>query len=260
MRSVCRGACLVLLGWVVVLSGCASSTPAPPKVAPDLDPADPLVAIKLMQRGQTLLAEGRVDAAIEHFQAARTLQPGNPTVHNVLGVAELQRRNAQAAIASFNQALELAPTYSDARNNRGAAYLQLGQLAMAEADFLAVLTDATYANRAGVLFNLGSLYLRKGNLTAAEENFRRATASGGPLDAYLALASVEEKLGNLELAEKAYLEAMARAPERADVGMALARLYESQGRTKEAEEQYARILSFSPDSPEAQQIRARARK
>ncbi|HPW55639.1 MAG: tetratricopeptide repeat protein [Thermoanaerobaculaceae bacterium] len=244
-------------GLVAIISGCGSSAPAPPKVAPELDPNDPLAAIKLMQRGQAMLAEGRVDGAVEHFQAARTLQPGNPTIHNVLGVAELRRRNAQAAVASFNRALELAPTYSDARNNRGAAYLQLGQLAMAEADFLAVLSDATYANRAGVFFNLGSLYLRKGNLSAAGENFRRATASGGPVDAYLALADVEERLGHRELAEKAYLEALARAPERADIGMALAKLYESQGRTKEAEEQYQRILSVSPDSPEAHLIRAK---
>lgn len=246
---------LVVLGAVLV--GCASRPPAPPKVAPELDPNDPLAAIKLMQRGQTMLAEGRVDAAVEHFQAARTLQPGNPTVHNVLGVAELRRRNPQAAIVSFNRALELAPTYSDARNNRGAAYMQLGQTAMAEADFLAVLSDATYANRSGVFFNLGSLYLRKGNLPAAEENLRRSTSSGGPVDAYMALASVEEKLGHLELAEKAYLEAVARAPERADVGMALARMYESQGRHKEAEEQYQKILTMNPESPEAQQIRSR---
>lgn len=260
MRSARVVTIVVLAGLAAVLSGCASNAPAPPKVAPELDPNDPLAAIKLMQRGQTLLAEGSVDAAVEHFQAARTLQPGNPTVHNVLGVAELRRRNARAAMASFNRALELAPTYSDARNNRGAAYLQLGQLAMAEADFLAVLADATYANRAGVFFNLGSLYLRKGNLSAAEENLRRATVSGGPMEAYLALADVEEKLGHLELAEKAYLEALGRAPERADVMMALAKLYERQGRTREAEEQYAKILSFSPDSPEAQQVRARAGK
>ncbi len=257
MRSVRVLEIILFAVLVAVMSGCGSSAPAPPKVAPELDPNDPLAAIKLMQRGQAMLAEGRVDAAVEHFQAARTLQPGNPTVHNVLGVAELRRRSAQAAVASFNQALELAPTYSDARNNRGAAYLQLGQLAMAEADFLAVLSDATYANRAGVFFNLGSLYLRKGNLSAAEENLRRSTASGGPVDAYLALAGVEERLGHFELAEKAFREALARAPERADVGMALARMYESQGRTKEAEEQYKRILSVSPDSPEAQQIRAR---
>ncbi|HPC82211.1 MAG TPA: tetratricopeptide repeat protein [Thermoanaerobaculaceae bacterium] len=260
MKSSALFKLLGVITVAVVMAACASSKPAPPRVAPELDPADPLAAIKLMQRGQTLLAEGKADAAVEHFQAARALQPGNPTVHNVLGVAELQRRNGQVALASFNKALELAPTYSDARNNRGAAYLQLGQLAMAEADFLAVLADSTYANRAGVLFNLGSLYLRKGNLPAAEENLRRSTTSGGPVEAYLALASVEERLGHPELAEKAYLEAMARAPERADLAMALARLYESQGRTKEAEEQYKKILATSPDSPEAQEIRARGGK
>ncbi|MCU0293967.1 MAG: tetratricopeptide repeat protein, partial [Thermoanaerobaculaceae bacterium] len=107
------------------------------------------------------------------------------------------------------------------------------------------------------LFNLGSMYMLLGNMTAAEENLRRATASGGPVDAFLLLAQVEERLGRLELAEKAYLEATGRAPDRADVAMGLARFYEGQGRQKEAEELYKQILTRSPSSAEAQEIRAR---
>lgn len=240
-----------------VLGGCASSAPTSSPVVPAADPKDPLAAMTLMQEGQTYLAEGRTDAAVERFQAARKLQPKNPTVHNVLGVAELRRHNPQAALQAFNQALALAPSYSDARNNRGAAYVQLKQYAMAESDFLAVLSDTAYANRAGVLFNLGSLYLLQGNLSAAEENLRRATIGGGPVDAFLMLAQVEERLGRLELAENAYLEASRRAPDRADVCMGLARLYEGQGRQKEAAELYRQILARSPSSPEAQEIRAR---
>lgn len=246
--------------WVLVvattLGGCASST-SPSSLPPGIDPKDPLAAMTLMQQGQALMAEGRPDAAIERFEMARSLQPTNPTVHNILGVAELRRRNPQAALEAFNRALNLAPSYSDARNNRGAAYSQLKQFSMAESDFLAVLSDSTYSNRAGVLFNLGSLYLTRGNLAAAEENLRRATASGGPVDAYLMLAQVEEKLGRMELAEKAYLEAGGRAPGRPDVSMGLARFYEGQGRHKEAAELYRKILAQSPNSPEAQEVRAR---
>ncbi len=245
------------LALAASLAGCASSAPRRSSVVPEVDPKDPLAAMTLMQQGQTLLAEGRSDAAVELFQAARDLQPTNPTVYNVLGVAELRRNNPQAALVAFNQALSLAPTYSDARNNRGTAYLQLRQHSMAEADFLAVLSDTTYSNRAGVLFNLGSLYMVRGNLMAAEENLRRATASGGPVDAFLLLGQAEEKLGRLELAEKAYLEAAGRSPDRPDVGMQLARLYEGQGRHKEAQELYRKILAQSPESPEAAEIRAK---
>ncbi|MCU0292223.1 MAG: tetratricopeptide repeat protein, partial [Thermoanaerobaculaceae bacterium] len=135
-----RRAVLWCGGLVVaaVLGGCASSAPSGSPDVPSVDPKDPLAAMKLMQEGQTLLAEGRPDEAATRFQAARKLQPKNPTVHNVLGVAELRRHNPQAALLAFNQALALAPSYSDARNNRGAAYLQLKQYAMAESDFLAV--------------------------------------------------------------------------------------------------------------------------
>jgi tetratricopeptide (TPR) repeat protein len=210
-----------------------------------------------MQQGQAMMVEGRLDAAMERYQAALELQPSNPVIHNLLGVARLQGGDAGGAIEAFNRALALAPSYSDARNNRGAAYLRLGQVALAEADFLSVLADRSYANRAGVHFNLGALYTSRGNFAAAEENLRKAAVPAGPLNAYLMLAQVEEQLGKMALAEAAYRDAMARAPERAELPLALGLFLDRQGRRGEAVELYRRVLSLSPDSPEAKQARER---
>ncbi|MEW6336642.1 MAG: tetratricopeptide repeat protein [Acidobacteriota bacterium] len=237
--------------------GCASTRAPEQATVLEFDPADPLTATRLMQQGQALVKEGKVDDGLVRYRAALKSQPSNPTIHNLMGAAELQRGNAAAALELFNQALQLAPTYSDARNNRGAAYVQLNQFSMAETDFLTVLADNLYENRTGVYFNLGSLYHSRGNLLAAEENLRRAAVASGPIDAYLLLARVQEQLGKHEFAETTLRQGMIRAPERADIVLALAQLLEKEGRTNESLELYRRILNLAPHSPEAEQARAK---
>jgi len=248
---------MLRLAALAALAACASSGPKASTLAPDADPADPLAATRLMQQGQALVAEGRAAEGLEKYRVAQRLQPRNPTIYNLIGVAELRQRHPAKAVEAFNQALALAPEYSDARNNRGAAYVQLGQFAQAETDYVAVLGDSTYASRTSVFFNLGSLYLSRGNMSAAEENLRRAAVPSGPTEAFLLLGQVDETLGRPALAETAYREGMAKAPERVDIALALAKLLDAAGRADEAREVYRRIVSLAPNSPEAQQARAR---
>jgi type IV pilus assembly protein PilF len=210
-----------------------------------------------MQQGRGLVNEGKIPEGMAKYTQALKLQPDNPTLHNLIGVAELQRGNPTKALESFNRALMLAPKYADALANRGAAYMQLAQYSLAESDYLSVLTDNTYANRSGVYYNLGSLYFFRGNLAAAEENLRRATRDGGPVEAYFLLGQVEEKMGKVALAETAYRDAMTRAPDRPDVTLALAKVIEAQGRKGEAHELYLKVIAVAPGSPEAQQARVR---
>jgi type IV pilus assembly protein PilF len=256
MHSKARGAVRLLA--LVVLAACASSTPQKPAAtAPDVDAKDPLSATLLMQQGQVLASEGKFKEGMGKYAQALKLQPDNPVLHNMIGMAELQQGHADKALDAFNRALQYVPKYSDARSNRGAAYVQLGQFSLAEADFLSVLTDNTYANRAGVLFNLGSLYLGRGNLSAAEENLRRSALSAGPVDAYFLLGQVEERLGKRALAEAAYREAVSRAPERPDIMFGLAKLLEAEGHKDQARDLYRRLISNAPNSPEAGLARAR---
>jgi Flp pilus assembly protein TadD len=237
---------------------CTSSPPArPAEAAPEIDPTNPLAGTLLMQQGRALVNEGKIPEGMAKYALALKLQPDNPTLHNLIGMAELQRGNAAKALESFNRALLLAPKYSDALSNRGAAYMQLGQYSLAESDFLSVLSDNTYANRSGVYYNLGSLNFVRGNLAAAEENLRRATREAGPVEAYFLLGQVEERLGKVALAETAYRDAMTRAPERPDVILALATLVEAQGRKGEARELYLKVIAVAPGSPEAHQARVR---
>ena len=255
---------LLVLVSLGALAACASAPPKTaeqsPLVSPEIDRNDPLAATLLMQQGQALVNQGKFADGVARLQEALKLQPDNPTIHNLMGRAELAAGDPAKALICFNKALALAPSYSDARNNRGSTYVYLGQLSLAEADFLTVLGDTTFANRAGVYFNLGSLYYGRGNLAAAEENLRKAATPAGPVEAYAMLGKVEAQLGHEELAETAYREAMRRAPERADVPLALAVLLEKQGRTGDAQQLFEQVVSLAPGSKEAQEAREHLRR
>jgi len=244
---------LVLLG-LLGLWGCASSGKVEQAaLPPGIDPQDPLAATMLLREGESMLRDGRVDLAMARFKAAASLQPANPVVHNFLGLGYLAKGDAAAAVEAFTRALSLAPTFTDARNNRGIAYRTLGQLALAESEFLAALQDLTYANRAGVYYNLGALYLSQGKLEAAEENLRKAATVTGPVEAYLLLGQVQERLGKLQLAEQTYRRGMERAPERADLPLQLGLLLLRQGQEQQAAELFRKVVELAPDSPEARE-------
>lgn len=266
MRS--RGPAASFLVFSFLCLGCATSNT--PGSAPSgsmsggkeylpagVDPSDPLAPTMLMREGQALVSEGKVPEGLARYRAALRLQPTNPTIHNLIGQAELRGGDAVKAMESLNQALMLAPMYTDARNNRGAAYVALNQYSLAEADFLSALTDSTYANRAGVLYNLGALYAARGNLAAAEENLGRAATPAGPVEAYVLLGQVQQRLEKTDLAEASFRAAMQRAPERVDIAMLLARYLDQRGRRDEARKIYQRVIELSPGSPEAVEARAR---
>jgi len=256
----CRWCQVALLGaFLVALLGCATAPPPArsAQLPPEVDASDPLAPTLLMQQGQALVREGRIEEGRARLQAALSLQPNNPIIFNQLGLAEMTAGQPARAIEYFTRALQLAPAFSDARNNRGAAYMQVGQFSLAEADLLQALGDRYYPNRAGVYFNLGSLNLARGNLTAAVENLRRAVGPTGPVDAYLLLGDVEERLGRFELAESALRDGVSRAPERADVLLALAAFLDRRGRGAEARSYFEKIILLAPASGEAEQARAR---
>lgn len=243
---------------LIIATGCAGTAPAPTSgqgLPPEVDPRDPLAPTMLMQQGLALVSEGRVEAGLERYAVALRLQPDNPNIHNLIGVAELRRDEAVKALEAFNRALSLAPNYSDARNNRGVAYVRLGQLARAEADYLAVMSDTTYANRSGLFFNLGALYLQRDQLAPAEENLRRATRGAAPLEAFLLLAEVQERLERHDAAEANLRTALSRAPENPAIPLLLAQFLGRRGRADEARELYSRVIALDPDSEEARLAR-----
>ena len=137
--------------------------------------------------------------ALARFEEADEIAPGQR--HGPQHDRSLlsQARSATTRpLLSFNTALELVAIFTDARNNRGATYLTLGQFRLAEVDFMAVLGDTTYPHRWEVYYNLGLTYLQREQLGAAEENLRKAIMAPQPVfDAFIKLSEIAEDQGKL---------------------------------------------------------------
>jgi Tfp pilus assembly protein PilF len=191
---------------LLLLGGCASGGRKPNTTPLNRNPS--LYAFTLQNEGSGFFQQGRYQEALERFQKAESIQPGNATVHNMIGLCYMRLDQLDQALASFGMALTLAPAFTNARNNRGAVYMAMEQYQLAEVDFAAVLGDSTYPHRWQAFFNLGMVYLQRGQLGAAEDNLRRAATAPLPVfDAFLRLADIAHELGKQREAESWLIEA-----------------------------------------------------
>ncbi len=217
-------------------------------------PQDPLYSLTLMRQGSLLLQQGQYADALARFEQAEQVAPGNATVYNMIGVCHLRTTTYDQALTAFNTALELAPSYTDARNNRGATYLSLGQLRLAEVDFLAVLGDSTYPHRYRVYYNLGTTYRQQGRLGAAEENLQKAVTAPFPVyEAYVELADIVLEQGRAQEAIDLLEEAHLKFPERTEASFELGRMLMEIGRTDEARPYLDEVIAKQPGSEMARQ-------
>jgi len=261
-------ACSVMLA-VIAAQGCASTASTPSTAGADNAAAgeaktqkqskvkDPLAALTLMRQGSLLVQQGQYQLAMEKFKEADRAAPGNATVHNMMGLCNLQLQQYDKALISFNTALDLASSFTDARNNRGTTYLALGQLRLAEVDFLAVLGDSTYPHRYQVFYNIGTTYAQQGQLGAAEENLRKAATASFPVfEAFVKLADVVREQGREQEAVELLEEADLRFPERPEATFELGKLLAELGRTDEARPHLEKVISKEPGSERARQAAA----
>jgi len=219
--------------------------------------SDPLYALTLMRQGSVLMEQDRYEEAMKSFEQANQISPNNATIYNMMGLCSLRLGSLDGALASFDRALMLIPSFTDARNNRGVTYLAMGQYHLAEVDFIAVLGDSTYPHRKQVFFNLGLTYLRRDQLGAAEENFRKAIILPNPVaDAYVQLAGIAQRRGNLETAENLLEEARLNFPERIDLSFELGKLLMIMGRDDEARPYLERVVADAPSSEAAATARS----
>lgn len=253
-------AAMILTLTLACTSASAEQPPSAPKKKSKKTPtpavSDPLQSLTLMRQGLVLMQQGRYTSALERFQQADKIAPGNATNYNMIGLCHLRMRQYDLALKDFNHALELISLFTDARNNRGTTYLAMGQYHLAEVDFVAVLGDSTYPHAKQVHYNLGLTHLERSQLGAAEENFRRAIALPDPVyEAYLKLAQIALRQGELERSRTLLEEAQIEFPERAEVSLELGRVLILLDRDDEARPYLEQVIADQPDSEIAESAR-----
>jgi Flp pilus assembly protein TadD len=90
-------------------------------------PTDPDIV-----QAQKAIKDMNWDTAIELLNKAVARDPKNADIHNLLGYAERNRGNLDAAFKHYEQALALNPRHRGAHEYMSEAYLMTGNLAKAE--------------------------------------------------------------------------------------------------------------------------------
>lgn len=173
-----------------------------------------------------------------------------PQTHNTIGLAHASQGRYADAVAAYDRAIELAPGYAKAWNNRGLALERSGDAESAMASYArAVELDPTLATAPN---NIGALLWKGGDLEGAEEWFRRAVAADAWLpEAQYNLGAVLARQGDVGQAELAYQAAIRARPSFTEAWHDYGMLLEDSGRLPEAIRAYQRAVLLSPRSAEA---------
>ncbi len=125
-------------------------------------------------RGVSYYATGRYQNAVEDFDRAIELSPGDADYYNHRGAAYKKLGKPARAIQDFDSALGISENDPAIYNNRGAAYRELKEYENALRDFdraVAIRPDyaKAYANRAFVLQAMGRTEQARSDAKKAKE-------------------------------------------------------------------------------------------
>lgn len=205
---------VVVLVWIVALSGCVSTSSSTmsnlPGSAENASTTSSSASgesdSRRRARARLELAvgyysTGQLAIAVEELQNAVKADPSYHEAHGMLGIAYMRLGDVSAADQSFRQALALAPTDAEVNNNYGWFLCQRGQTEDAIAHFQVALKNPLYPTPAVGWRNQGLCQERAGQLDSALESLQRSFQldPGNAITTY-ALANLALKRGEYERA------------------------------------------------------------
>jgi tetratricopeptide (TPR) repeat protein len=119
--------------------------------------------------GFLLKNQGRLDEAVEHFNAALRVKPDHLPARYNLGLALARQGKLDEAISQYEEVLREWPRYADAHNSLGLAFAEQGKLDLAVVHYREALSLEPTHTLAH--FNLGLALQRLGNVREATEHF-----------------------------------------------------------------------------------------
>jgi tetratricopeptide (TPR) repeat protein len=174
----------------------------------------------------------------------------DPTVIDawfLLGTQSFKLGRLDDAAKYLRRTLELKPDHDQAVTKLAAVYREMGQDEAALAGFAHYLT--LDPNNAYVHYEMGEIWLARGDLGKAEGLFRQALALDARVaQATVALGVVAAHRGDMANAERLVREALAARPDVALGHYNLALIAEARGDRAAAEREYREELRLHPDS------------
>lgn len=248
---------LSLFALLTVLAGCGGAP---------MHSAGPSEAISQMSGGSdawqrakvhTELAalyyrDGNMAVALEELRIALESESGYAPAYNMLGLVHMHLREFPRADDNFRRALSLAGNDPEINNNYGWFLCQTGRPRDALSYFTAAIKNSLYATPERAYLNAGVCAIKAGDDVAAEDYLQKGLRLGRPLaQAYLPLAGIQYRRGNLREARQLLSELNRQAEPNAEVLWLSLRIERKLG-DRLAEAGYAAQLRRRfPDSPES---------
>jgi tetratricopeptide (TPR) repeat protein len=127
-----------------------------------------------LQRGLELFRREKYEAALQQFEEARRLQPGNASIDNFIGITETKLGRLEEANKDYETAIRIDPKLAGPHTNLGFNYLSKKQYELAEKQLRTAL--ALDSNDPSTHYYLAVLYLTTTREKDAIPHIARATA------------------------------------------------------------------------------------
>ena len=188
---------------------------------------------------------GQLDAAIESFKKAIKIKSDYAEAYNNMGNALKDQGKLDEAIKAFDNALDHQPKYPEAYNNMGLSLHSQGKLENAIDAFNSALSFNP--NYAEAYNNLGITLKEQGNVEAAIVAFTKALSNRNDYaEAFNNIGVAFKDQGKLEAAIEAYRKALKINPNHAEAYNNLGNALKDQGKLEAAIEAFGKALLLKP--------------
>lgn len=206
--------------------------------------------------GEEYIRQEDYTAALKHLLLAETQFSEDAELHKDLGDAYRGKGRNDKAIFHYQKALQLDPKFSEAKNNLGVAYMEMGNWDAAILVFEELTEDLLYPTPHFPLFNLGWVYYNKQQYEQSEKYYRAALKiSPDFIKALRGLGLTYMAMGRGGAAVKTLSEAIGIVPNAPQLFFDLAQAHLLTGNAPEARKAFAKILELNPADPLAAEAR-----
>ena len=188
--------------------------------------------------------------SVAFFQYALAVTENNPVTRNLLGAAFFDKGKMDEAIAQYQEAIRLKPSYADPYYNLGTALAKQGQTAEAIRQFQEYIQRRP--NDADGHYDLATAFYNEGQLDEAISQYREAIRlKPDHADAYINLGIALGRKGQLDEAIQQFREVIRLKPDFAKVHNNLGIALLNKGQIDEAIQQFRDAIRLDPQNASA---------
>jgi protein O-mannosyl-transferase len=187
--------------------------------------------------------------AERQWNLALKLKPDSVEAIACLGMAKLESRQYDEAIAWLQRAIQMRPDFALPHVYLAQVYDAQGRTDAAEAEFLRSLD--IYPNNTAALDALGQFYLEHGRLEDAARQFRTSVDLHGELQPWINLGKVYDSVGDTDKAADAWQHVIQFERFNPQAHRSLGQIYLSRNQLTAAQSEFQMCLRMNPADPVA---------